>query len=138
MPCESNPSFCSRTGLVTRRLLRKELSQLLKTHDRVRLNFKMIQKDAAEQVQHFGRRIHIKDEHWAASISGNPPEFQLARVHDFLDLLPHLLANACDLRDGGNGLERLNLDKDPHCHLTHKSATWAGICVTRAKLAKIC
>src|SRR2546425_9840674 len=25
-----------------------------------------------------------------------------------------------------------------HCHLTHKSATWAEICVTRAKLAKIC
>jgi hypothetical protein len=24
------------------------------------------------------------------------------------------------------------------CHLTHKSATWAEICVTRAKLAKIC
>ena len=26
----------------------------------------------------------------------------------------------------------------PPCHLTHKSATWAEICVTRAKLAKIC
>jgi len=32
-------------------------------------------------------------------------------------------------------VERINLTI---CHLTHKSATWAKICVKRAKLVKIC
>ena len=29
-------------------------------------------------------------------------------------------------------------ERRPDCHLTHKSATWAKICVKRAKLVKIC
>ena len=46
----------------------------------------------------------------------------------------HITLDAFGFQKG----ERFRYVYNYYCHLTHKSATWAEICVTRAKLAKIC